>query len=420
MTVTALAAVRARLTPLGDRDFRRLLAGRGVSVLGDGLYAVAAMWLVFELTGSTAYTGLAGALTQAPGLLAVATGPLVDRTSLRRALIAAELLQAAFVLVVPLAALLGVLSVWVVLATLPLAALGKLLADPAQQAALPRAVDDDQLVGANSLFSVTRRAVDAVGRAVAGVVVAAAGALSAYAANVATFLLAAALFATLQFPRRERDPDPFSLDAYLGEIRDGVAVLRESPLGRMVVASLFASALFGAALAAMPAFAATLGGATTYGLLLAATTAGTICGSVLAPFVDHRPFGRTTILGFAVAGTCWTAAVLVPGRLPTVALFAVAQVPVGVYNVSVLATLQAGVPDDLLGRVSSTITTASTAVTPLGMLVGGVVAARVGAATVLLGGGVGTVLMAGYYLLVPELRRFGPPAGVSDGQFAAT
>jgi len=87
--------------------------------------------------------------------------------SLRRALTAAEVLQGLFVLVVPLAALFGVLSVWVVLATLPLAALGKLFADPAQQAALPRAVKDDQLVRANSLFSVTRRAVDAVGRGVA-------------------------------------------------------------------------------------------------------------------------------------------------------------------------------------------------------------------------------------------------------------
>jgi MFS family permease len=415
MTTAALPNVRARLAPLSDRDFRRLLAGRAISVLGDGLYAVAAMWLVFDLTGSSAYTGLAGALTQAPGVLAVATGPLVDRTSLRRALVAAELLQAAFVLVVPLAALLGVLSVPVVLATLPLAALGKLFADPAQQAALPRTPEEDQLVRANSLFSVTRRGVDAAGRAVAGVVVAAAGAVAAYGLNVLTFLAAAALFGTLGFP--ERDPDPLDVGGYRDEIRAGVAVLRESVLGRMVAASLLASALLGAAMAALPAFAATLGGPTTYGLLLAATTGGTVAGSVLAPFLDDRPFGRVTVAGFAVAGTCWTAAVLVPGRRPTVALFAAAQVLVGVYNVSVLATLQAGVPDDVLGRVSSTITTASTLVTPLGLLVGGVVADRVGAAAVLLAGGAGTVLMAAYYLAVPDLRRFGPPAEVTSGQF---
>jgi len=417
MTTVTLSRIRTRLAPLSDRDFRRLLGGRAVSVLGDGLYAVATMWLVFELTGSSAYTGLAGALTQAPGVLAVVTGPLVDRTSLRRALVAAELLQAAFVIVVPLAALAGVLSVPVVLATLPLAALGKLLADPAQQAALPRTLDDDQLVRANSLFSVTRRGVDAAGRAVAGAVVAATGAVAAYGLNALTFLVAAALFGTLGFPERERDPDALDLGGYRDEIRAGVAVLRESVLGRMVAASLLASALLGAAMAALPAFAATLGGPTTYGLLLAAITAGTVAGSVLAPFLDHRPLGRVTVAGFAVAGTCWTAAVLAPGRLPTVALFAAAQVPVGVYNVSVLATLQAGVPDDLLGRVSSTITTCSTLVTPLGMLAGGVVADRIGAATVLLAGGVGTLLMAAYYLAVPDLRRFGPPAEVTSGQF---
>jgi len=266
MTTVTLSRIRTRLAPLSDRDFRRLLGGRAVSVLGDGLYAVATMWLVFELTGSSAYTGLAGALTQAPGVLAVVTGPLVDRTSLRRALVAAELLQAAFVIVVPLAALAGVLSVPVVLATLPLAALGKLLADPAQQAALPRTLDDDQLVRANSLFSVTRRGVDAAGRAVAGAVVAATGAVAAYGLNALTFLVAAALFGTLGFPERERDPDALDLGGYRDEIRAGVAVLRESVLGRMVAASLLASALLGAAMAALPAFAATLGGPTTYGL----------------------------------------------------------------------------------------------------------------------------------------------------------
>ena len=60
---------------LANRAFRRLFAGRLVTNAGDSLYAVAAMWLVYDLTGSTAYTGLAGALTMGPQLLQGVPGP---------------------------------------------------------------------------------------------------------------------------------------------------------------------------------------------------------------------------------------------------------------------------------------------------------------------------------------------------------
>jgi hypothetical protein len=42
--------------------------------------------------------------------------------------------------------------------------------------------------------------------------------------------------------------------------------------------------------------------------------------------------------------------VVVPGRLVTVGLFALSRIPMGVYNVSVSATIQTGVPDDRLVR----------------------------------------------------------------------
>lgn len=67
--------------------FRRLFVGRIVTNAGDSVYFVAAMWLAFELGGSSFYTGLAGALTLAPRALQYVVGPLVDRRSKRRVLV---------------------------------------------------------------------------------------------------------------------------------------------------------------------------------------------------------------------------------------------------------------------------------------------------------------------------------------------
>lgn len=82
-----------------------------MSFLGGGLYTVAAMWLVFDLTGSAAYTGLAGFLLRAPRTLKQFAGPLVDRSSLGRVLVGSEALGAGLAAMVPLAALAGELTV---------------------------------------------------------------------------------------------------------------------------------------------------------------------------------------------------------------------------------------------------------------------------------------------------------------------
>lgn len=402
---------------LENDGFRRLLAARAVSVLGDGLYTVAAMWLVYDLTGSTAMTGLAGFLSRAPGVLAVLVGPLVDRARLGQVLVLSELVQALLVVVVPLAALLGWLHVGVVLVVMPLLALGNLFAGPAQNAAVPRIVADEQLVRANSVGQATTQVVDAGARAVAGAAIAVVGAVALYAVDAVTFLIAALLFLSLRVPPRDHEPDPLAPASYLAELRGGLGVLWGSTLGQMLVASLFANLLFGATLAVLPAFADTVGGPGAYGLLLAGLTAGTILGSAVASLFDRLPMGRVTVAGTAIAGALWVAGVALPGAALTGALFSLSRVPLGVYNVSASAVVQTGVPDDRLGRVSAAIGSASSLVTPAGMLAGGLAGDQFGVRTVMLASGVGTLLMTVYWFAVPSLRRFGPPSKVESGQF---
>jgi MFS family permease len=191
---------RELLGLLRNRDFALLVGGRLVTNAGDSLYYIAAMWLVYDLTGSELFTGLAGFLTMAPAALQFLFGPLVDRSPLGPLLVGTQVVQGLLVLVVPVAHFLDVLSVWVVLTVMPLLALLNQPVYPAQSAALPRIVDREELVGANSVLTIAYQGVDAGFNALGGVVVAAFGAVTLFLVDSVTFAVATLLFIGLEIP----------------------------------------------------------------------------------------------------------------------------------------------------------------------------------------------------------------------------
>ncbi|MFC7176828.1 MFS transporter [Halosegnis marinus] len=385
-------------------DFTRLFAGRLVTNAGDSIYGVAAMWLVFSLTGSTFYTGLAGMLTLGMQLLQAFVGPLVDRWPLRRTLVATQAAQGVLVLAIPLADHLGVLSVWVVLTVMPLVSLLNQFTYPASSAALPRIVaDPEDLTGANSLFAMTYQGAELVFNAAAGVLVALVGATALFLVDSVTFAAAVVLFAGIRVPPAEREAGDEA--GYLAELVAGARFLRGSPVVWVLGAAVVANGLLGAAWPVLPAFAAERGDATLYGLLLSGLAGGTLVGSLLATRFRDVPFGRLSVIGFGLSGVAWLAALLVPGTAATVALFALAFVPVGVTNVVSMTLVQRLVPEAMLGRVLAVLGSGTTAAMPLGAFVGGVAGEAFGPVAVMYAGGVGFLWIVGYVLAVPALRR---------------
>ncbi|MFC7188625.1 GNAT family N-acetyltransferase [Halocatena marina] len=126
-------------------------------------------------------------------------------------------------------------------------------------------------------------------------------------------------------------------------------------------------------------------------------------GSVGAPVADRFPFGWITIVGIAFSGLLWIGAVLVAGPIATVVLFTASRIPGGVYNVSVVTIFQTSVSDDRLGRVWSTVASATSLAVPSGLLLGGVAGEWIGSRLVMFAGGVGSLLMAAYWFLIPPL-----------------
>ncbi|WP_435359756.1 MFS transporter [Haloarchaeobius sp. DFWS5] len=433
-----------------NRDFTRLFAGRIVTNVGDSLYFVAAMWLVYRLTGSAAYSGIAGFLVMAPSALQAFFGPLVDRWDLRHILVRTQLIQGVVIAALPVAHYFGYLSVWLILTVMPLLSLLNQLVYPANSALLPRLVEDDELVTANSLFSLAYQGIDAVANAAGGVLIAIVGATTLFIVDSVTFAAAALLFASIRVPPADdedaedgddvrvsaadsepgeavpatdggRDAQesgqPDGASSYLADLTEGIDFVRGTVLVPILVgAALVNFAAGGSVFASMPAFADTFGGARAYGVLMAAFGVGSFLGALVASRVENQPFGRLSVVCFVTSGLVWLLFVFLAAKTGnlglTAVVFALAVVPIGASNVLLAAMTQSIVPESLMGRVSAVLGSAASVSIPIGALVGGTLTEAIGPYPLFAATGVSLLLLGVYWLANGRLRTMPAVAAV--------
>lgn len=356
--------------------FVRLWAGQGISFVGDAITMVALVVLVVDLTGSAVNVG--GVLVAR--LLPTFAGPLVgvvaDRLrDRRRLLVAVDLVRAGLV-----CAMIPASSMPPLYALAFLLGLCQTLFNPTIRASFPGVVGGGDLTRANAIISGTFSCALAAGPALGGVLVAAAGVDAAFALDAATYLVSAALLATVPMPRPVGGEGGSA--GFLRELAAGFGYLRGARVPLAVVAG--AGLLMLAENTTVPAevFLAkqTFGaGDAGYGLLVATWGAGMIAGSGLMAALGDRARLLTWYLASVfVAATALAATGLAPFFWAALGAFTLAGICNGVDNVSTDALLQKRVSGPFLGRVYSVLFTARTAGESLALLLGGVLVEATG------------------------------------------
>lgn len=403
-------------------DFLRLFSGHLVTNAGDSLYYIAIMWLVFEMTGSPFLTGLAGFFSRLPSVVSFLIGPLVDRWPLKRVLVVTQLLNSLLILFIPIAFWSGHGSVWLLLTVLPFVTLINQFVYPANDAAFPLIVTDENLTKANSLMSAGKQSANLVFNALSGVLIALTGALVLFVINSITFIVALLLFATLKDTSLsgtqgdDSDPDGDQEERsrkdvfgdYLQELKSGFSYVRGSSIVIFLIGVVITNMTGGALLGVLPAYAGTIGGPSTYGFLMAAYAGGTLTGAVLSSKFNDQSFGWVTSIGISVSGLSLAVAVLVPWFPATLLFFYLTFVPVGMFNVLFFSMLQSVVQQDFLGRVSSLVRSVAMTAIPVGSVLGGAVASALGSRYVLFSWTLGAVFFGLYVAAHGSLRSLPP------------
>jgi len=402
---------RPGFTALRDRRFVALFAAHAVSNLGDWLAFMALYQRVaLEWRAGPATLGVLGAAYLAPlALVAPMAGVVVDRSPLRRVLIATDLGRAALVL--GLAATHNLATMCVLL--FGLQALGCFF-NPAQSAAVARLVPAANLLGANALTTQAAHLSKILGPAIAGLLVGAFGAGSCFVADAASFAASGLVLWTLPAlpPLGPKTAGRTSLAA---ELRTGVQLLLQTPeLRRTVAAALAGVGAMGVWLAVFGPLARDRwhADARWTGFLVSCLGAGAVCGAATAVGLarQHRPMVllHAALFGLAVA---LAAAAFAGSRLGAIATSAAIGMALGVILVCATTLLQTHTPAAALGRVSSVaIAAVGLAETVCALVAGG--AARFAAASSVLLVAAGVLMMLALALgLALRAARPADPAG---------
>ncbi len=402
----------------GDARFSAFWLAQTIGVFGDRLNQVALGVLVIGLTGSPVLSALVFVSAMLPNLLlGPIAGTFVDRWDHRRTMIAADLIRAGLVLLIPVAAS---IELWLVYPLVFLVTTVSCFFRPARAAAVPRIVREEDLLG--------ETLAEIVGYPIAGVLIAFLGANVALAfwLDAATYLASALLLLGVAIPPVVRVAAPRTqrlVAGVIAELHEGWRFLRASPpLFQNTIVSTVGQLSVGATLALTPAYVFLLIGsptpvdgavpglAETLGLLEAVLGLGNLVGGFVVGAIGGRlGRGRLVIAGFALMGL----STIVLGLAGEVALALAASFLVGLFNLVWLVPSQTLfgelVPGALMGRViairSSVVFGAMTGAAAVSSLAAGVVSpgtifAVLGAVTLVAG-------LAG--ALLPAVRDAGAP-----------
>lgn len=392
-------------TPL-PRSFN-FLAGSNLAAQSAEQISLAAvpMVAVMALGAGPGEIGLLATAQTLPFLLlSIPIGLLADRSSRQRLMVWAEGLRALTLVALLAALLLDRVSIEL-LAVLGFAgAVGTVGFSVAAPALVPALVARGALAAANGRLELARSAAFAAGPALAGALVAWAGASAAF---VLAALLSGSAVALL-FGLREAPREAVVARHPLLEIRDGTRLVWGHEWLRpiLLTAVVWNIAWFVMQAAYVPYAIRVLGlSAQAVGVTLAAYGIGMIVGSLLSRRVlAALPFGRAIQIGPVVsvlAASTMVATLLVPsGVLAATSFFLFGVGPI-MYTITTMTLRQTVTPSAMLGRVSALFLTVNAGARPIGAALGGLIGARWGEAACLQVALLGFILQAWVILRSP-------------------
>ncbi len=397
-----------------NTNFRWLCGGGVISLLGDQFTMIALPWLVLKLSGDPlALGGVLAAMGVPRAVLMLVGGALVDRSSPRRILLLTKYANAAFI---------GLLGVLVLMARVDMALVYVLAAAigvcsafawPAGSALLPGVLEPALLAPANGILMGMRQVAMLFGPLLAGVVIAAGGDASGGIADARglgfallfdalSYLVSAATLARVR-PLSANAPPAANKPPLLDSLKAGLRYCWDDTTLRACFLYWGAIALFvsGPLQIAMPLLAERLGGAGTYGSLMAAHGAGMLGGMLLSsllPGLRIANFGTTLLVADGMVGLLFIAMAGVAGIWQGVALLVALGVIGGYLQVAMMSWLQRRISLDMLGRGMALLMFLFMGLAPVSAALSGWLVGIVGLGAIFAGSGLAmlAVVLFGY------------------------
>ncbi|MDL0420749.1 MAG: MFS transporter [Caldibacillus thermoamylovorans] len=387
-----------------NKNFTNLLFGRFLINLGDSLYYITIMWMVFDLTNNTLYTGIAGALFMLPEVFSFLYGPIIDRANKKNILVLFSLLQALFLFII-LFIYANDLSIYAILLVLPFLAFLSEFTYPIEGTLIPKFVEKKDLTKANSMMSVAANGVDLFFNAISGILIAATSIYTILVGNISIFILATIFFSLLKIKgntKTEKDQGEYT---YFSDLKMGLKFVSKREILELMIPFLILNFLLASLTVNLPAISQeSFESASSYGILLTASGLGSMVGAIVSDFVSKRvKFGAIVIGTIILYGAFWLIGLSIGGHF--IYLFAfLASISIGVINVIFSVLFQQLPPENMIGRVGTAISSLTTLFMPLGALLGGIVPQLIGSKPYVSGIAIFIMILGGSLVFVKSIR----------------
>lgn len=363
-------------------DFWKFWTGETVSAFGTSITQFAMPLIVFKLTGSAVALGGAAAIFTLPHLLfGLAIGAWTDRTDRRRLMIAVDVLAAAAVASVPIAAATGLLTVWWIYAVTFVTSTLSIFFETAQFGAVPSLVDRTDLITANGRIQASFAAASVLGPVAAGVLLGFVPVETVLYVDAASFLVSAV---TLSFIRRSFNAEVAQrrMTSIRQDIAEGLRYVLSHPVLRnislmMALINLVSTAVF----AELVLFAKQELGAADgqIGYIFAAGGVGVfLCSLAAGPLRRRWSFGNVALGALMLSGILTVALAYTRSLWLGIVFWGLSAGLGTLFNINTGSLRQAIVPNQMLGRVISIAMVLAWSANPIGAIAGGILIERTG------------------------------------------
>jgi MFS family permease len=348
------AGARTFLSVRKHRNYRLFFTGQVISNIGTWMQRVAQAWLVLSLTHSPVAVGVLALCQFLPfTFFSLVAGVVVDRLDAWRTVISTQVTQMVLASTIAAAALAGVVQVWHVYVIAALMGVVQVLDAPSRQSLTFRMVGPLELPNAISLNSGVFNGARIFGPALAGVLIAAAGAGVCFAVNAASYiavLVGLLMMRPQEFhavERRER-----SRTLYSG-LKEGISFARHDEqiwLMLTLVAVMSTFCLNFNVLLPVLAKQTLHSGPQVFGVLSAVFGVGALIGALVSAHVSRATMGTTAI---GTAGFALCELLIAPLRsTPLIALLLfIGGICFTTWSSNSNSLIQLAAPDHLRGRL---------------------------------------------------------------------
>lgn len=365
------------------REFRLFYVAVVSASMGNQIQRIVDLWVVYELTGSTAYLALTGLARGIPIIVfSLGGGLIADRVDRKNFILVMQLGSAAANLLLAAVIVAGAVQLWHILLISMVSSSFVAISAPARTAITPALVPRNLLVNAFAFTSTAWKLAQIIGPAMAGPMIAFAGSGVTYAFNGCVYLVSAAVLLFMSY----RSAPATGGQSALRSLVEALSFVKRESVIAVLVSMDVVAVFFGAYRVLLPVIAVDLGmGAAGFGLFSSAPAAGAILGAAaIMACGDVRYKGLVVAGGILGYAACLAGLALSPWFLLSLAMVALLGVFDAVQTIPRNAVIQLVTPDPLRGRVSSFTRMLSVGMPGLGEAQMGAVAAVLGPASTLL------------------------------------